>query len=48
MIDPDAPSSDAPITGPFIHWIKANFQEKDTNDGQEICLYFVFEKQNLI
>jgi phosphatidylethanolamine-binding protein (PEBP) family uncharacterized protein len=42
MIDPDAPSSDQPITGPFIHWIKANFKQTDANDGQTICLDFHF------
>ena len=41
MIDPDAPSSNAPITGPFIHWIKDNFEE---NDGQDICLYLILKK----
>lgn len=45
MIDPDAPSSDKPITGPFIHWIKGNFKEKDTNDGQTICSYSIERKQ---
>ncbi len=39
MIDPDAPSSDQPITGPFIHWILANSKQDDGNDGQPICEY---------
>jgi phosphatidylethanolamine-binding protein (PEBP) family uncharacterized protein len=37
MIDPDAPSADNPITGPFIHWILGNFQQSDGTDGQHIC-----------
>jgi phosphatidylethanolamine-binding protein (PEBP) family uncharacterized protein len=37
MIDPDAPSSDQPITGPFIHWILANFQQNNALDGQALC-----------
>ena len=37
MIDPDAPSSDNPITGPFIHWINANFTQNNAEDGQNIC-----------
>jgi phosphatidylethanolamine-binding protein (PEBP) family uncharacterized protein len=37
MIDPDAPSSAQPITGPFIHWILANFKENHGNDGTIIC-----------
>ncbi|CAF3296671.1 unnamed protein product [Rotaria socialis] len=39
MIDPDAPSSDQPITGPFIHWMLANFQENNEIDGLSICPY---------
>ncbi|CAF1082787.1 unnamed protein product [Rotaria sordida] len=39
MIDPDAPSSDQPITGPFIHWILSNFQGNNGIDGQAICPY---------
>lgn len=40
MIDPDAPSSSEPITGPFIHWILSNLKENNPNDGLIICLYF--------
>ncbi|CAF1359975.1 unnamed protein product [Adineta ricciae] len=39
MIDPDAPSGENPITGPFIHWILANFKANDGKDGQPICAY---------
>ncbi|CAF1423932.1 unnamed protein product [Rotaria sordida] len=39
MIDPDAPSPSQPITGPFIHWIKANFQDNHLNNGENICPY---------
>ncbi|CAF1463129.1 unnamed protein product [Rotaria sp. Silwood1] len=39
MIDPDAPSSDKPITGPFIHWILSNFKEINAIDGETICEY---------
>ncbi|UJR24663.1 hypothetical protein I4U23_006036 [Adineta vaga] len=39
MIDPDAPSAENPITGPFIHWILANFKQNDGKDGQHICAY---------
>ncbi|CAF3538314.1 unnamed protein product [Adineta steineri] len=39
MIDPDAPSSDNPITGPFIHWILASFNHIHGEDGQNICKY---------
>lgn len=34
MIDPDAPSSDNPKTGPFVHWIVSNVQR---SDQQELC-----------
>ncbi len=37
MIDPDAPSSEQPITGPFIHWIKSNFIQNNGDDGIDIC-----------
>lgn len=37
MIDPDAPSSEQPITGPFIHWILSNLKENNGTDGQTIC-----------
>ena len=37
MIDPDAPSAEQPIIGPFIHWILANIREHDGNDGQPVC-----------
>ncbi|CAF2928018.1 unnamed protein product [Rotaria sp. Silwood2] len=37
MIDPDAPSSDKPLTGPFIHWILSNFKENNPIDGETIC-----------
>ena len=45
MIDPDAPSADQPITGPFIHWIKASFIDNHFNDGETICLYLILIKE---
>jgi phosphatidylethanolamine-binding protein (PEBP) family uncharacterized protein len=51
MIDPDAPNRDQPITGPFVHWVLANFQEKNGKDGKAFCkshykvLYYVYIKR---
>ena len=40
MIDPDAPNLDDPVKGPALHWIVANFQEKNLQDGQALCKSF--------
>lgn len=37
FLDPDAPTSVEPATGPFLHWIWANFRSMDGSDGQTIC-----------
>jgi len=37
MVDPDAPSRDDAVKGPVLHWLVANFQQKDLKDGHTIC-----------
>jgi phosphatidylethanolamine-binding protein (PEBP) family uncharacterized protein len=37
MIDPDAPSREDAVKGPALHWILANFQDKNLKDGQPLC-----------
>ncbi|UJR16399.1 hypothetical protein I4U23_003302 [Adineta vaga] len=39
MVDPDAPSRDDAVKGPVLHWLVANFQDKDLKDGQTIYSY---------
>ncbi|CAF1566343.1 unnamed protein product [Adineta ricciae] len=39
MIDPDAPSRTDAVKGPVLHWLVANFQDKDLKDGQTLYTY---------
>jgi phosphatidylethanolamine-binding protein (PEBP) family uncharacterized protein len=41
MVDPDAPSRDDAVKGPVLHWLVANFQGKDLEDGHTLCKVFL-------
>jgi len=39
MVDPDAPSRDDAVKGPVLHWLVANFQAADLQDGRTLCKF---------
>jgi phosphatidylethanolamine-binding protein (PEBP) family uncharacterized protein len=41
MVDPDAPSRNDAVKGPVLHWVVANFQDKNLKDGHTLCKLFL-------
>ena len=48
MVDPDAPSRTDAVKGPVLHWLVANFQDKDLKDGQTLCKTFDISRSYLV